>query len=119
DNAYTVGSGNVRLGLVGRSAVGLTSRLELSTYGALDLLLFPNFSIKYRFYDGEIVSASLQLGAGGGAYPVVVGAVLGFIPFGFLGIIGGAYEQAKLDLSFHVAQPFALTLRGGVLGTEV
>jgi hypothetical protein len=119
DSAFTVPRHMLRLGLVGRSAVGLTGRLELSTHLPLDLLLFPNLALKYRFVDGERIASAIKLGAGGGAYPVLVGAVMGFVPLGFLGLVGGAYEQAQIDVTLHPSRPLALTLRGGVLATQV
>src|SRR4051794_19777638 len=50
DSAYTVPGGAARLSLLGRSALGLSNRVELSTYLPLDLVLFPNLSLKYRFF---------------------------------------------------------------------
>src|SRR5258707_3221239 len=70
DSAYTVPAGHGRISLLGRSAVGLGERIELSTYLPLDVLLFPNLSLKWRFLRIDSVATAFMGGVGGGFYPV-------------------------------------------------
>src|SRR3954462_14413209 len=73
DSAYTVPGGGARLSLLGRSALGLSNRVELSTYLPLDVVLFPNLGLKYRFFESDSVAFAARAGVGGGMYPVAAG----------------------------------------------
>jgi hypothetical protein len=119
DSAFTVGGGHGRVSLLGRSAVGLGDRVELSTYLPLDALLFPNLSLKWRFYEGTGVALAIKGGAGGGLYPVAAGlTVPPAAVVGGVGFFGAAYQNADLTLSLAVAQPLTLSLRGGIMRVE-
>ena len=119
DSAYTVRGGGARLSLLGRSAIGLGDRVELSTYLPLDAVLFPNLSLKYRFVQSEVVALALKAGAGGGLYPVAVGLTLPFgVAVGGAGLVGASYQNIDLTLSVTPAVPITVSARGGVMRAE-
>src|SRR5262245_27136962 len=66
--AYTVQQRELRLDLVGRSAFGITSRTELSTYVLLDAILFPNLELKVRVFENDDAAWAISGGVGAGLY---------------------------------------------------
>jgi hypothetical protein len=120
DNAFTVRRHELRLSLLGRSAFGITDRVELSTYLPLYFVLFPNLALKVGLVDAPATSVALELGAGGGAYPMIGGLpVPPFVAVGFVGFAVAGYQTAAVDWSVRPARPLTLTVRGGVIGLEL
>jgi hypothetical protein len=122
DNAWTLPQWHLRLNILGRSAIGLTDRLELSTYLPLDLALFPNFGLKYRFLDTGRWGSALELNAAGGIYPIPVASAFP-LPGGILGGAGivflfGAFQGATLHVSSQVADTVSVSARGSVFAVE-
>jgi len=119
ESAYTVRGGNGRVSLLGRSAIGLGDRVELSTYLPLDALLFPNLSLKYRFFESDSFALALKGGAGGGLYPIAAGLTLPFgVAVGGAGLVAASYQNIDLTLSMTPADPITVSVRGGVMRAE-
>ncbi|HEY3360212.1 MAG TPA: hypothetical protein VGQ83_43575 [Polyangia bacterium] len=120
DNAFTLRQRDLRLSVLGRSAVGITDRVELSAYLPLYFALFPNLALKIGLFDGDASSVALKLGVGAGAYPVIGGmAVPPFVAFGFTGFVVAGYQTAEVDWSVRPTRRLTVTGRAGVLGLEL
>lgn len=120
DNAFTLHRHRVRLSLLGRSAIGLSDHVELSSYLPLDLVLFPNLMLKIGLYDSSRTALALKLSAGGGLYPVIGGVPLPpFAALGFVGILAGSYQLGQMAFSVQPLSHLTLTARAGVLGLEI
>jgi hypothetical protein len=120
-NAFTLGRHVGEISLLGRSGVGLTDGVELSTMLPLDLVLFPNLGIKFRLFDDERWASSFKLTLGAGAYPVIGGGILPYPPIagGFVGFVAAAFQSGEVAVSWRAARPITLTLRGGAFGLEM
>lgn len=120
DTAFTVPRGGVRLSLLGRSAVGLGDRVELSTYLPLDVILLFNLSLKWRFYEGDEWASSAEATVIAGAYPVAVGAAfLPFIVAGGAGLVAGSYQSFAFTESYRPSNDVVLSLSAGAIAAEV
>ena len=128
-NASTLRHHEVRLSLVGPSAIGLTDHTELSTFLLADAVLFANLQLEHRFVDGD-VAASWSIGVGGGALPVAGATVLplpGAIVGGAgVGVIAAAEQHAALHVSWKATPALAVSaslggfaLEGGFAGIGV
>lgn len=120
DTAFTLRGGDARVSILGRSAVGLSDRVELSTYFPLYFLLLPNFSLKWRFHEGEEWATSIEGTVVAGAYPVAVAAA--FLPgvaVGGAGLVLGSYQSLALTESYRPSDSVVLSLSAGVIGAEV
>jgi hypothetical protein len=118
DNAFTVHRGEVRLALFGRSAVGLTDRLELSTnllFPTPEFLL-PNLHLKYRFLENDTVAAAIEGGGMATLLPIPVAGALplpgAIVGVAAIGAATGAVQHLEGHLTFH-AQKLSATLTGG------
>lgn len=116
ENAYTLRRHEVRLHTFGRSAYGLTNRLEMSSY--LLLILSPNVSFKYRFADTRHFAAAYEFGTADGLLPVFVadglvlpGGAVGGATAGFL-----TYTDffGKFYFSYKPSRKFTLSARVGI-----
>jgi len=119
-NAYTVKRHDLRLDLIGRSAFGITSRVELSTYLLLDAVLFPNLGLKVRVADTPRVAVAVEGHVGGGLYPVAGGGLLPFPPvaFGSVGFVAASFQLIGTQVTVHPAHALAFTLRGNLIAAE-
>jgi hypothetical protein len=120
-NASTLRAHEIRISLVGPSAIGLNDHTELSTFLLADAVLFPNLQLEHRFVDGE-VSASWSVGIGGGALPVVGGTVLplpgAIMGVGGVGILAASEQHAALHVSWRAAAPLTLSASVGAFALE-
>ena len=100
-NAYTIERHAVRLNVIGKSAFGLTDRLELSSY--LPLIIFPNIGLKYRLIDAPNFALALEGDLGAGAFPIAAGGILplpgGIFGGGAAGLLLGSAQMAELHVS--------------------
>ena len=122
-NAFTLHRHEFRLNTFGRSSYGITDRLEISAQIPLYFVLFPNFSLKYRFIDKEHFAAAAVLGGGGGAFPIAYGTWLVASHFaggvGTAGFITSGTQFAKLDITWHPVKFLSLTGRGAICAAEI
>jgi hypothetical protein len=118
DNAWTIGRHDLRVSILGPTAFGITDRVELSTFLPLDLLLFPNLALKWRFHEAPNGSYAAKLGVGGGAYPIIGGAFIPYPPTGagFIGLIGASYQKLDLIGSWHPGPTDRFTFSLAVAG---
>lgn len=114
NNAYTLGKGEVRLNLFGRSSVALSKHSELSSY--LPLIIMPNLFFKHTFADTRHFAAAYETGAAFGIIPVAFasgilmpGAAVGITG---LGIFTGNDIYGKLYLSYQPSHHFTFSVRG-------
>jgi len=114
-NAYTLYPYEFRLNLLGRSSLGLSEKVEFSTY--LPLIICPNFTIKDKFIDYKHFSSALEVGAAGGLFPLGIatgillpGVVVGG---GSIGLLHGSDLHAKLFLTCHPTDKLTFSVRGG------
>jgi len=119
DGPWTLDRGQVRLSLLGRSAVALGERVELSTTLPLDLALYPNLSLKWRIIDGPLALA-WKGGIGGGLLPLAGAALLPApvpLAVGGVGLVAASTQSTGLDLGW---SPGALSFvaRVGVYRAE-
>lgn len=113
NNAYTLGKGEVRLNLWGRSSVALSSRSELSSY--LPLIIMPNLFYKHKYVDTRHFAAAYEAGGAFGIIPVAFatgiimpGAVFGA---GGLGIFTGNDLYGKVYFSYKPSTRFTVSAR--------
>ncbi|MBX7100168.1 MAG: hypothetical protein K1X89_20805, partial [Myxococcaceae bacterium] len=123
--AATVKRHEFRLNLIGKSAFGITDRVELSSY--LPLVIFPNLGLKVRLLDAAAVKLAFEVDLGAGALPLVGGGALPF-PGGVLaggagGLLLGSVQLGELHLSLKPAHAWTVSARvagiameGGFLG---
>jgi len=115
-NAYTLHRHEFRLNVLGRSSYALSNRLEMSCY--LPLIITPNLSLKYRFFDNGTFASALELGTARGVFPlgVATGIVLPGIAVGVgtAGFVTGSDNYVKLFSSWHPTQKLTFSVRGGM-----
>lgn len=84
----------------------------------LPLIISPNVSFKYRFFDQGDFASALELGTARGMFPV--GLVAGFVlpgavvGTGTLGFVKGSDNYVKLYSSWHPAKKLTFSARGSV-----
>ncbi len=119
-NAYTIERHAFRLDLIGRSALGLSARTELSTYVLLDALLFPNFELKVNLVDDAQVGWALSGGIGAGILPYAAGGALPYPPVavGVIGVAAASIQHFGTQVSLRPAPRLTLTLRGNLIAIE-
>ncbi len=115
-NAYTLHRHEFRLNVLGRSSYALSNRLEMSCY--LPLIMCPNLSLKYRFFDNGAFASAVEFGTARGAFPlgVATGIVLpgAAIGAGTAGFVSGSDNYIKLFSSWHPTQKLTFSARGSV-----
>jgi|GEM_PF-2483539 len=115
-NAYTLHQHELRLNVLGRSSYAITNKLEISSY--LPLIMMPNVSFKYRFFDSGNFSSAFEAGTAGGLFPVgmATGIVLpgAIIGGGTAGFVRGSDNHLKLYSSWHPTQKLTFSVRGSV-----
>jgi hypothetical protein len=119
-NAYTVERRELRVNLLGRSAFGISSQVELSTYLLLDAILFPNLELKVNVHDGPRVGWALSGGVGAGVLPYAGGGALPYPPVavGVVGLAALSIQQLGTQVSLRASTPLTLSLRGSVVALE-
>ena len=115
-NAYILRPYEFRINVLGRSSLGLSNKVEFSTY--LPLIITPNFSLKYKFLDFKHFASALDVGVAGGLFPLAAatgillpGAAIGG---GTIGLLHGNNEHARLFLSLHPTEKLTFSVRGAV-----
>lgn len=121
DNAYTLGRHQLRVPILGATTFGLSSRVELSTYAPLDLVLFPNLAVKWRFHETDTTAVAAKLGAGGGIYPIVGGAIIPYPPTGagFFGFVAAGTQKLDLTASTRTSRMLTLSATAGAFAVEL
>lgn len=116
NNAYTLRRHEVRLSVFGRSAYGITDKLEASVY--LPIIILPNLSFKYRFIDHPHFAMAYEVGGAVGIIPVAVvsGIVLpgGAFAGATFGALTGNDIFVKGYASWKPSTKFTFSLRTGV-----
>jgi hypothetical protein len=59
--AYTLSQGDFVVGILGPMSFGLVEELTLTTHPILDLILIPNFNLKWKFFDNEKVALAFDI----------------------------------------------------------
>ena len=119
-NAYTLHKREGRLSLFGRSGVGLTDRLELSSYFCLFPL--PNLGLKYRFLDAGPMSLALEFDAAVGGVPLFAAGLLPIPGAGAavagagVGLAVGSIQAFELHTTLRPARAVAVTARNANRG---
>jgi hypothetical protein len=115
-NAYTLQRHEFRLNILGRSSYAINNRLEVSSY--LPLIMTPNVSLKYRFFDQGNFASAFEVGTAAGAFPVAFatgillpGVVIGV---GAAGFVKGSDNHLKLYSSWHPTQKLTFSARGSI-----
>ena len=120
-NAFTVRRHELRLNVLGRSAVGLTDRLEAAR-SYLPPVVLPNLGLKYRAVETELFNLAFEVDGIGGWLPWVTGLALplpgGGIAAAGAGGVAGSVQATEALLSFGVSPRATLTLRLGAWAAE-
>ena len=114
-NAYTLNKHEVRLSVFGRSAYGLTDKLEVS--GFLPLVFMPNLNFKYRFVDHPHFAAAYEIGGATGAFPIAVATGIALpgilLEVGTAGVFRGSDICGKVHATWRPGKKVAISLRAG------
>lgn len=121
-NAFVQRRHDLRLSVLGASALGITDHTELSSFLLADLVLIPNLRVEHQFINDGTVAMSFTAAAVAGWFPLAGATVLplpgGAVGGAGIGFAWGTMQSAALIGTVRITPTISLSANAGGFAME-
>ncbi len=121
-NAFIEHRHDLRLSVLGASALAVTDHTELSSYLLADLILIPNLRVEHQFVNTGDLAISATVGIAAGMFPLVGGTAIplpgGAVGGAGIGFAWGTIQSGSLIGTVRLTPTVSLSANGGGFAVE-